>query len=486
MADLLKILFVCSEAAPFVKTGGLADVAGALPKALRELGHDVRIVIPRYARIDEELKGKAVGSCSADIGGNVVFGELFQSQLPGTDIPVYLVGHDLYFFRDKTYGKEGQQYDDNLERFCFFSLAALDGVSRTGWAPDVVHCHDWHTAVAPAYIKTRLTNHPVWGGKPTVFTIHNVIYQGRFNSSLLPRTGLGWELFTPDYIEFYGDINLMKAGIGFADKVNTVSPTHAQEILTPDHGRGLDGYLRARADGVRGILNGVDYTNWNPATDAHIAKNYTTADRSGKAACKRDLRGVLNMPALDVPVFGMVSRLLIEKGSDLLILELPELLKMPLQLVVLGVGAERFVDALKKQEENYPDKLRVVNRHDEVLAHKIYAGADFFVMPSLSEACGIAQMYALAYGAVPVVRRTGGLADTVTDASPENVAADTATGLVFDEPSEVAFGAAVRRAVELYAAEDRFAAVQARAMKQDFSWERSAKAYVDLYREAIG
>lgn len=480
----MKILYVTSEAAPLIKTGGLADVSYALPRALRALGHDCRIVIPAYGAIPETSLGEQAAPCTAYLEGPV-HGAVRRSTLPGSDVPLYLIEHNDYFHRDHPYGEGSHDYPDNLERFSFFCLATLDGIPRTGWAPDIVHCHDWHTAPIPAFIKTRCIDHPVWANKPTVFTIHNMAYQGRYSSTLVPKTGLGWELFTPKYLEYYGDLNLMKAGIIFASKINTVSVTYAKEIQTEVAGHGLEGVLRTRSQDIIGIANGVDTALWNPAIDKRIPAKFHSADLSGKQKCKTDLQRQMKLPVSDAPVFGMVTRLVWDKGVDLLLSCLDDFLRRNVQLVVLGSGDDVFEAALRQAEARFAGKMAVHLGYDEDLAHTIYAGSDFYLMPSRTEPCGLSQMYAMLYGAIPVVHRTGGLADTVTDASPANVAGERATGFVFASWSERAFQNMIARALKLYADPAKLAAVRRVAMAQDFSWERSATTYVDLFREAI-
>lgn len=485
MVKSLKILYACSELTPLAKTGGLADVANALPKALHERGHDVRIIMPCYGFIPDKLKGQRCAACVAHREDGAVFGALRCAVLPEAHIPLYLIEHDGYFWRDHAYGYNAGGYVDNLERFCFFCLAALDAVPRTGWTPDVVHCNDWHTAAIPALLRTRLSNHPVWAGTPTIFTIHSLAYQGRFPGYLLPKSGLGRELFTPGAIEFYGDISLIKAGIGFANKVNTVSVTYAQEIQTPEFGYGLDGFLRTRSKDLSGILNGADYEHWNPGCDPNIEAKYTADDPAGKAQCKAGLQKRLGLPEIPVPIFGAVSRLCWEKGTDLLADALPRILPHDLQVVILGAGAPELQNALSAVANQYPQKCRVMLEHNEPLAHQVYAGSDFFLMPSRIEPCGLSQMYALAYGAVPIVRETGGLADTVHDITPKNLAKGRATGIMFQAASSDALTEALERALRLYEDPVTLGAARRAGMRERFSWEQASDAYEMLYREAI-
>lgn len=485
MDTTLSVLYVSAELAPLAKTGGLGDVANTLPSALHALGHDVRVALPCYRTIPAEFRGEQVCICKADLGSQSFEGAMRVARVPGTPIPLYLIENDGFYDRNHVYGHGGTEYQDNLERFSFFSTAVLDGVRRIDWAPDVVHCNDWHTALIPAYIKTRYARHPVWGGMPTVFTIHNLAYQGSFPASLLARTGLSWDLFTPESLEFHGSINLMKAAIAFASKLNTVSPRYAKEIQTPEYGHGLDGFLRTRAQDLSGILNGVDYTEWNPATDPHLVAAYSAEEPAGKAQCKAALQVQFDLPRRDVPLFAMVTRFDPQKGLDLVAEALNALLQRDIQLVMLGRGDRRLEQFYAESAKENPDKMRVVLRYDTRLAHQIQAGADFFLMPSHFEPGGLSQLYSLAYGTIPVVRATGGLADTVRDVSEDNLAAGRATGIVFRSATAEALLAAVQRALSLYRDPEAMRAVRTAAMKEDFSWEKSAQAYVNLYREAI-
>jgi len=485
MSQKLKVLFVASEAAPLVKTGGLADVAFALPRALNAQGHDVRVAIPCYGSIPEAYRGDLRGTCFVNVDSRTQFGAWRESHLPGTNVKAYLVEHEGYFNRPHPYFQNGNEYGDNLERFCFFCMGVLDSVAQTGWRPDIVHCNDWHTAVVPAYLKTRLAEHPFWKGVASLLTIHNIRYQGRYSAGLLPKTGLDPSLFTPECLEFYGDINLLKAGIKFASKINTVSRTYAREIQTPAYGHGLDGFLRTRRADLVGIVNGVDYEAWDPASDPHVPVKFFLDDLSGKRQCKELLQREQGLPGCEAPLFVMVSRLVWDKGLDLVTNALDRLLLEDLQLVILGTGDPHYERTLECWTARAPDKIRVILAHDEALAHRLYAAADFFLMPSLTEPCGLSQMYALRYGAVPIVRKTGGLADTVVDASPANIMKGTATGIVFRPPSAEALVRGVFRALRLYAEPEVLKKVRHAGMSADFSWERASRAYVDLYRKAM-
>jgi len=481
----LKILFVAAEVAPLMSTGGLADVVQALPKALAAAGHDVRIAIPGFKAIPESARGAHVAIVSATLDDRDSFGALRESVLPGTDIPLYLVEHEGYFGREHPYGTGTHEYTDNAERFCFFCQAVLDGVRQTAWQPDLVHCHDWHSAPIAGFLKTRYARDDFWHDMPVLFSIHNLAFQGRYTANHFPSTGFDPELFAPEYLEFHGDMSLIKAAIAFADKLSTVSPRYAKEIQTPEYGAGLDGMLRTRRADLHGILNGVDYSVWSPASDPHLATNYDAKDRAGKAACKKALQKRLGLPQRDVPLFGIVSRLYWQKGIDLVAAALSDLMDEDLQLVVLGTGDPAIEGALTAAAGSHPRKMRVELGFDVPLSHQIQAGADFFLMPSRYEPCGLTQLYALAYGAVPIVRHTGGLADSVRGLDRITLERGTATGLGFIPLTHQAITRAVRAAVKLYGQPEDYRQMQRRGMAQDFSWKRSCAEYVALYHETI-
>lgn len=485
MVQPLKILFAAAEVAPLMKTGGLADVAYALPKMLCEMGHDVRVAMPCYRGVPLEDRGVPVASCEAHLGGGVVRGALRESILPGTDVPLYLIEHEQFFDRERPYDSGGGEYQDNVARFSFFSRALLNGVRATGWRPDVVHCNDWHTALMPAYLKTHLAHDAFWGGTPSLFTIHNLMYQGRYPAWLLPDTGLGWELFTPEYLEFYGDINLMKTGIAFADKVNTVSRRYAKEIQSEEFGHGLDGLLRHRSSDLSGILNGVDYSEWNPANDKHLPKFFDAEHLDARGACKEKLQEEFGLPKRDVPLFGMATRLVWQKGLDIVAEALPKLLQRDIQIALLGTGDAVFEQFFSDLASRFPAKFGARIQYDAGIAHRIHGGADFYLMPSHFEPSGLSQLYSLAYGSVPIVRKTGGLGDSIRDCTRANIDKGRATGIVFSAPSADDFTRAITRAERLYENRDQFRRVQIAGMGQDFSWTRSADHYVRLYRQIV-
>jgi starch synthase len=466
-----------------LSTGGLAEVANALPKALRGRGHDVRVVMPCYHSIPEAGRGVTVGLVSAPMGGGTAFGALRESVLPGAGVPVYLIEHEGYFGRSRPYGDGATEYVDNAERFSFFCMAALDGIRQTGWRPDVVHCHDWHSAPTAIVLRTVLAADPFWQGVPVVFTIHNLAFQGRYDAARFAPTGLPGSLMSSGVMEFHGDMNLMKGAINYADCITTVSPRYAKEIQTLEYGEGLEGVLQARSHVLHGILNGVDYGVWHPSVDKHLPAQYTSKDLRGKAKCKAQLQARFGLPQRDVPVFGLVSRLYWQKGIDLLASVLEAAEELDIQVAMLGAGDPDMEARLRATAAHHPKKFALAVDFDAALAHQIQAGSDFFLMPSRYEPCGLSQLYSMAYGTIPIVRRTGGLADTVHDANPVYLKHNEATGLCFYPATFGGLLRAMERAVALYADKKAFAAVQQSGMHADFSWERACLAYETLYRE---
>lgn len=470
---------------PFLSTGGLAEVANALPKALHAAGHDVRVALPCYKSIPAEHRGKQAVDCEALLGTKAVAGALRQTRIPGTKAPVYLVEHEGYFGREHPYGHDTGEYGDNAERYGFFCLALLDGLARLGWKPDIINCHDWHTAPIVVHLKSRLAKHPFWRGVPTVYTIHNLNFQGRFGADQLPFAGFDPALFHPGCLEYYGDINLMKGAICLADKLSTVSPRYAREIQTLEYGAGLDGVLRQRAPDLCGILNGIDYEVWNPKKDAYSAAKFSAKSLAGKKDCKRDLQAAFGLPKSDAPLFGVVSRLTWQKGIDLIIDAVEQLPDVPFQVAILGTGETGIENRLIAAAQRKPDKVAVILRYDNALAHKIVAGSDFFLMPSRYEPCGLSQLYSLAYGTIPIVRRTGGLADSVRNLSRDSARKTDATGFSFVPMTNQALLRCMRRAMDLYADREALRAMRRRCMAEDFSWDRASRAYVALYEDVL-
>ncbi len=483
MDDPIKVLVVSSEISPLLSTGGLAEVASSLPKALHGHGVDVRVAMPWYGSIAREHGGERRAMGVAHLAGKTEFGALRESRLPDTKIPLYLVEHEGYFGRSHPYRAGAYDYWDNCERFCFFAQALLSGLEGVGWIPDLVHCNDWHMAPIVINLKTLYPPESPWHCRPSLFTIHNMAYQGRFGSDQFPATGFA----TPVYpsLEYYGDINLMKGAILHADKLNTVSPRYAHEIQTLDFGAGLDGVLHTRSHDLSGILNGIDYGQWSPENDNHIVQTFSKKDLRGKQACKKHLQERFGLPVKDVPLFGMVTRLDWQKGVDLLLETFPRLMDQDIQVLVLGTGNHDYERAYGEAAAYFRDKVRFILDFNPPISHAIFAGSDFFLMPSRFEPCGLSQMYALAYGTIPIVRRTGGLVDSVVDTTRLSLLQKEATGLVFGSPSATALADAMLRAVRLYANKAAFTKVRAQGMNQDFSWDRSSEHYLDLYRETI-
>jgi starch synthase len=486
----LRLLLASPEAVPFAKTGGLADVAGALPRELARLGHEVKLVIPRYGAIDgtaygfKEWKRLKVSTFTGPITAIIE-----EASLPGTAASVLAVRHDPYFGRDGLYQQAGVDYPDNLERFAFFCRAVMELLGTleqlAAWTPDLIHVHDWQTALCPVYLRT-LSAAPVGIKRPrSLFTVHNLGYQGIFPASDYPKCGLGPELFTSRTLEFHGSVNLMKGGLVFADFVSTVSPTYSQEMQTVEFGFGLEGVVAERKDRLAGVVNGIDVEVWNPATDPHVPVRYSAADPSGKAACKTALQREMGLPPAAVPLLGVVSRLASQKGLDLLADILPELMALEVQLVLLGTGDPSYETSFRSLQARYPTKLGLRIGFDEGLAHRIEAGADMFLMPSRYEPCGLNQQYSLRYGTVPIVRRTGGLADTVVAYSPLALTEGRATGFVFGEATAQAFLNTVLLALRVYRDPEEWRSLMLAGMRTDVSWAHSARQYEQLYRRVL-
>jgi starch synthase len=478
----MKVLFVCSEAVGLVKTGGLGDVAAALPAALRTLGVDARIVMPAYRGIAEKAQASEV------IGQMTIRGRRFdvrKGRLPDSDVPVLLIDHpDLFVRGGNPYHDDAfVPWKDNALRFGFFNLAVAQLAAHPGdgWRPDVVHCNDWQSGLVPALLA------PLADRPRCVFTIHNLAYQGLFERSEFDALGLPPSWWTPDGIEFYGQFSFMKAGVMFCDAVTTVSPTYAQEIQTAQYGCGLEGCLRARAAHLSGIINGIDGGVWNPESDRYLAKTYTARTlEEGKRVNKRAVQqqlGLIQDPG--VPMIGIVGRLADQKGTDLVLAALPSLLAAPVQFAVLASGDPGQEQSWRNWTTRAAGRVGARITYDEGLAHRIEAGADMFLMPSRYEPCGLNQMYSQVYGTVPLVRRTGGLGDTVEDATPETLNNGSATGIVFNDADTGGVVYAVERALQLMAIPSTWSALQQAGMARDFSWERSAAEYRVLYQSTL-
>jgi starch synthase len=466
-----RVLMVASEATPFAKTGGLADVVGALSHTLRARGDDVAVIMPRYANVDPQGLPCVYDDLRVWFGpGSSYRTRVFRAV--EHDVPYYLVDCPPLYARDGLYGNSEGDYPDNYLRFAVLSRAVLRLV-RHVFRPDVIHCHDWQAALVPVYKRTLFANDPTFLTIPTVLTIHNLGYQGLFPPSTLHEIQLEPAQFTPERLEFFGKLNLLKGGLVYADALTTVSRTYASEIQTPELGFGLDGVLRARSESLTGILNGVDYTRWDPATDPVLTARYSASDLKGKATCKADLLAEFGLPAerIAAPLIGIVSRFAGQKGFDLIEEAAADLMATGVSVVALGAGDAPYEEMFRDLAAAYPGKVAVRIAYDEALAHKIEGGADMFLMPSRYEPCGLNQIYSLRYGTVPVVRATGGLEDTV----------DARTGFKFREYSSQAMMEAVTAALAVFAKPEKWRAMMRAGMRRDFSWNASAAQYAALY-----
>jgi starch synthase len=477
-----SVLIIGSEAVPFAKTGGLADVLGAFPLALARLGWSVTVALPRYRGV---TAGQLAERFPVRVGGYTVAVGFFESPLAGGAQALLIDCPDL-FDRDGLYGIDGVDYADNALRFAMLVRAALEFAGRREHAPSVVHAHDWQAGLAPVYLRTLYGSHPVIGGTPSVFTIHNLAYQGLFEAAWLPRLDLPRDLFSIDGFEFWGRISLLKGGINAADLITTVSPQYAREVQAQEFGFGFDGILRRRASDFVGILNGIDTDEWDPSRDRFLPAPYSADDLSGKAGAKRVVLSRYGLPIDDAtmtrPLIGMISRMVDQKGFDLIAAIVDELPSFDASWVILGTGEPRYQDLWTGLAERHPDRIGARIGFDEGLAHLIEAGADLFLMPSRFEPCGLNQMYSLRYGTVPVVHGVGGLLDTVRD-DPRRPA--TSTGFVFRDYAPAALIAALQRALTVFRDKPRWRALQAAGMRQDNSWDRSAQEYVRIYERAL-
>jgi len=474
----VKIVFVASEGVPYSKTGGLADVVGALPKALASIGHEVEVILPRYRKTKPGNIVATTRSLTIPLSAGFKFASVHQVEGAG-GVRTYLMDCPEFFDRDQLYMVGGKDYPDNALRFAAFSMGALEFMKRSSKPPEVIHCHDWQTALVPAYLRSLYADDPFFEHTSVLFTIHNIAYQGLFPPDIMADISLDKSLFKIEGLEYYGKVNLLKGGIVFSDAVSTVSQKYAQEIQTEEFGYGLEGVLRNRAESVQGILNGVDYQEWSPATDKLIPANYTPENLQGKEACKKALLEKMgaHQPALDRPVLGIVSRFVTQKGFDLIAKIANELMLKDLYIVALGTGEPEYEELFRSLAERFPEKFLVRVAYDNTLAHQIEAGADLFVMPSRYEPCGLNQIYSLKYGTVPVVRATGGLDDTITPFDGEN-----GTGFKFSSYSAQALLGCIEQAIEAFRDKKAWLKLQQNCMKQDFSWTQSAKSYAALYQ----
>jgi starch synthase len=470
------VLIIGSEAQPFSKTGGLADVLGALPPALSRLGWDVTLVSPRYKGVEA---GDLADRFPLMVGGRRIELQLFEAPLPSGGRAILVDAPEAYD-RDGVYGVGTQDYPDNPRRFGVLARAALEFAARQSPRRWLVHAHDWQTGLVPVYLKTLYAAHPQLRDTPVVFTIHNLAYQGIFERDWLPRLDLSWDVFTPERLEFWGKVSFLKAGIVDAHVITTVSPTYAREIQTPELGFGFDGILRQRATDLVGILNGIDTGVWDPARDPFLPAAYDVERLDRKQVCKRELASRFGLTGgsadADRPLVGMISRLVSQKGFDLIEALAGDLMALDADFVVLGTGEARFEHLWRELAAAHPTRVAVTIGFDEALAHLIEAGADMFLMPSRFEPCGLNQMYSLRYGTVPIVRRVGGLADTVEDGR---------NGFAFDEYAPAALLQTLRRALAVFRNHERWRAMQVAGMREDHSWDRSALEYVTIYKRLL-
>lgn len=480
----MKIVHVASELFPYMKTGGLADAVGSLAGVLADNGHEVSVFLPGYRAALEHKD--AVGAqrklrLKVEMGDQFLSGDV-RVFSPRKNLTVYLVCREEFFDRRAPYGNGERDYEDNADRFIFFCKGVIETLRLADLQADVVHTHDWQAALLPLLLRQAERRYGVTLAFKTIFTIHNIAFQGIFPSSVFARTNLPDEFNSIDGLEYYAQINLLKSGLLFADRVTTVSPRYAEEIQTPEFGCGLDGVAQTRAEDIVGLLNGVDTAVWNPATDPHLPARYSAGNMAGKQICRAELLKAFGFdPAFTGPVFGMVCRLTEQKGIDLLLGNQDFLLKNDCRVVILGSGEKKYEEAIQALVKRAPKQIALAVKLDEALSHLVEAGSDFFIMPSLFEPCGLNQMYSQAYGTVPIVSRVGGLANTVTDADE---LPDVGTGLMCD-PNVLSLRDALQRALKLYRDPKRYAAVQQRGMARDFSWQRAAAGYEELYRDSL-
>lgn len=485
---MMNIGYVSSEVVPFAKTGGLADVAGSLPREIANLGHDVKVFMPKYSSISEEEYNLALvkhwGVIPIKVGDKIQNTAVYKSSLPESEVEIYFLDCPDYFDRESFYTND----PDEDERFILFSKGVMEIIQRLQWAPDIIHCNDWQTGVIPIYLKNNYSWDKLFKNTRSVFTIHNIGYQGLFPKETLDIADINADFIKDlEKVEHNGFFNFLKAGISFADMINTVSPTYANELLTPELGFGMEEILEYRGLDFTGILNGVDYNEWNPETDKLIPHNYSSKDLSGKEENKKQLLEQFSLPyKKDVPVIGIISRLAIQKGFDLIARSLEYLSKLPVQWVILGSGEEHYEDMFKSFAEMRPDKAACYIGYNNEFAHLIEAGADMFLMPSKYEPCGLNQIYSLKYGTVPIVRKTGGLADTVKDWNEYlDMGEKSGDGFSFKEYNGFGLTDAVERAIKSYHKKDVWNTIIKNGMNNDYSWSKSAEKYIGLYKKAL-
>lgn len=479
----MNILMIASECVPFIKVGGLADVVGTLPKYLKNLGHDIRIIIPKYSAID----GKKYDLETLPYRLQVRVGkdtESFRLKTCTTEdgVIVYFIENMRFFNRPGVYGVNAMDYGDNRERYVFFCRAALEAVKALMFRPDIIHCHDWQTGLIPAYLKTNMLNDGFFWSTSSVYTIHNIAYQGSYGADTVEMAGFSWEDFTPDKLEFYNNVNFMKCGIGLSDAVSTVSPTYAKEIKE-FNGRGMEIVLNTRKDDVYGILNGIDYNYWNPETDPKIAANFSKNDLSGKKICKADLQKICGFDIReDAYLFGCVSRLDHQKGFDIIIDAMYRLKDHNMQFVILGSGDQSIKWAIQEAASRMPKTVAAFFDYNEPLSHKIYAGCDGYMMPSRFEPCGLSQMIALAYGTIPIVNRTGGLSDTI---EYYNHFTKQGNGFMFNITYGENFVQTILKSEKIFKDKENWSTLMQNAFNSDFSWNKSVLEYEQMYKNLI-
>ncbi|PIU42441.1 MAG: glycogen synthase GlgA [Candidatus Omnitrophica bacterium CG07_land_8_20_14_0_80_42_15] len=478
--EKLKIVLVSSEVAPFAKTGGLADVAGSLPLALKGLGCDIKVFLPYYRQAKKQDFGIKLfkKNIITKVGSEDINFSLYHCEKENVDF--YFIEKDDYYDRDFLYGTSTSDYPDNAMRFAFFASAVLSSIVAMNFKPDVIHCNDWQTALIPFDLRNRLQNVKVFKNTHTLFTIHNLAYQGLFARDVAYQLGIGDEFFTPDTLEFYGKLSFMKSGILYSDAVSTVSRGYSHEILTPEFGCGLDGLLNIRRNDLYGIVNGVNYSDWDPKIDKNIKANYDETNLGDKAKCKKDLLSLAKLKSsLEAPLLGVITRLAEQKGIDIIADSIEEIIGFGCNLVILGMGDEKYHNLLTELSKKYPKNIAVKIGFDNVLAHKIEAGCDMFLMPSRFEPCGLNQMYSLKYGTIPIVRAVGGLDDTITDYTQNK---REGNGFKFNQANKDDFMNAFKRALSTYKNKKEWEKLVLKVMGLDFSWEQSAKEYTRVYK----
>lgn len=491
MKKELSILFISSEIAPFAKTGGLADVAGALPKVIKEMGHEIRLIMPKYGTINErKFKLREVARLKdipIPLGDRIETVSVKSAVIPHSKVQVYFVDKKKYFDRPELYcnPETNKDWSDNAERFIFFNRAAIEILKALYWHPNIIHCNDWQSALIPLLLKTIYKNDTFFSNISTLLTIHNIAYQGIFEKEVLNLIELPEKLFYPGSgIEFWGKTNFLKVGIVYADLITTVSETYAKEIQqSEEYGYGLEGVLKDRKRDLYGIINGIDYTVWNPEIDELIPTKYSRQTLTEKKKNKKILLEANDLPFNEnIPLIGIISRLADQKGFDLIEECIDDLIKLNVQIVLLGTGDEKYHILFKKIREKYPQKIGINLTFNNQLAHLIEAGSDMFLMPSRYEPCGLNQLYSLKYGTIPIVRATGGLADTIKDFDPR---AGQGTGFIFEDYSSKALLSAIKRAINVFQNHRLWQKLMNNAMKQDFSWKTAAEKYVALYKKLL-